>query len=97
VIPEIKQPEGEPSLSVYPNPSATDNLKIRVTLRNNDVPADIKLVDMMGKSIYKRTFTAEQLLGEVTITPDAPLLNGIYIVMVNQGSIMVNQKVVIKK
>lgn len=82
-------------LNIFPNPSSSDNIYVQVASADNAL-VQVRLVDLMGRAYYQHVFTPDQILQETRITPDAPLLNGIYVIHVTQGDALVRKKIVIR-
>lgn len=74
---------------IYPNP-ATNEINIRVT--QNYGSAQVSLVDINGRSVYKQQM---DLNGTVTVN-FGQLQAGIYILNVNNNTININEKIIIK-
>jgi hypothetical protein len=74
---------------IYPNP-ATNEINIRVT--QNYGRAQVSLVDINGRSVYKQQM---DLNGTVTVN-FGQLQAGIYILNVNNNTININEKIIIK-
>jgi len=70
----------------YPNPTNSGNLNIRVATVNSPEPVQIRMVDLMGKPLYNNSFSKQEAQQGVRITTKETLVNGIYIIMVNQGA-----------
>lgn len=83
------------TLSVYPNPATSDQLNIRVQ-SEDDAPVHVTLVDMMGKVHHEQVYEKAALDNGTPVTPTASLLNGIYVLTVNQGNRVIKEKVIIK-
>lgn len=87
--------EPEFMLYVFPNPSSSDNINIRVD-SGIDAPVNVKLIDMVGRAHYDNTFTREEAAQGAKVQPNAVLINGIYVLMVRQGNKLIKEKIVVK-
>jgi hypothetical protein len=83
------------TVNVFPNPASASNLNFRLS-SPEDGPVDVKLVDIMGRSYYKNTFSKEEAQTGAQITPSGTLINGMYIFIINQGRKTIKEKVMIK-
>jgi hypothetical protein len=83
------------SVNIFPNPSSQDNIQVKVDTKI-DGPVDVKMVDMMGRPYYRNTFTRDQIRAGAKINPNSSLINGMYVLIVNQGTATVKQKILIK-
>jgi hypothetical protein len=86
-VEEEINPEQESSfiVHVYPSPTTSDNLYIKVQSIENG-PVQVRLVDTMGKSLFERSFSKEEAGEGARISPREKLMTGIYILMINQGN-----------
>lgn len=78
------------SLTVYPNPIATDDLMVRLTTENN-LPLEIEMVNPLGQVVLTKTQTAvigSNLFGINT----EGLSKGIYILRISQGQAIIGQR-----
>jgi hypothetical protein len=62
----------------------------------SDAPVEIKMIDIMGKTYYHNSFSRHEVSRGTRITPPSTLLNGMYVLIVNQGKYTVKEKVMIK-
>ena len=85
----------ESTLEIYPNPARSSE-KLTVLVGGTNEPMRIKLMDMMGKSFLDVTVSPEEYRDGIQITPREQLSNGIYIVMINQGSRTRRQTLIVK-
>jgi hypothetical protein len=95
VIPEINPSTQFVSVNVYPNPVASNNITVIVNTAS-DAPVEIKMIDIMGKTYYHNSFSRHEVSRGTRITPPSTLLNGMYVLIVNQGKYTVKEKVMIK-
>ncbi|NJM25297.1 MAG: T9SS type A sorting domain-containing protein [Bacteroidia bacterium] len=83
------------NLTIYPNPTATDNINVQVTSRTRG-NANIELIDMVGKRMFGGSFDVDQLSEGVRIAPVESLPSGVYFVIVNQNGKLVKKKLMIQ-
>jgi hypothetical protein len=82
------------NLSVYPNPSKSDDLNVRIfSLSHSDVK--IGIMDIVGKYHYNNTFEYSEAVEGIQLTPIDPLSNGVYFVIVVQGKETIKRKIII--
>jgi len=86
----------EEAFSLYPNPSSSDNINIRIAEGLTSGQANVRVIDMMGRPVYNNAFDQQQLKDGVRITPNETLINGMYIVHVHQGTNVIKKKLMIK-
>ena len=92
----INSPETILETDIFPNPIAPgDALSIRVNGASKDL-LHVSVVNVMGKVYHYETFTAEELTGDITIAPQQLLDQGIYIVIIKQGSQELRNRIVVK-
>jgi hypothetical protein len=83
------------TVNVFPNPSSADNIHLQVETAAN-IPVRVRMIDMVGRPHYQKVFTPEQLQAGAKITPNGTLLNGIYIILIDQGNTRIKQKISIQ-
>jgi dienelactone hydrolase len=92
----VTEPENEGlDVQVFPNPSSTGDFNIQVSAAN-DAPVEVQVVDLLGGRRYFHVFTSDQLAEEIKVSPNTPLADGLYIVLVNQGRLKVKKKILIQ-
>lgn len=84
------------TVTVSPNPTSTHNIQVRVGTLTSDAPVQVKMIDMVGKAHFTNVYTRAQVQEGVKVTPNAALLNGMYIIIVNQGSQVQKEKIMIR-
>ena len=82
-------------MKLYPNPSTSDNVFVNFEPETDD-PVEVSMVNLVGKSYFRQTVAAEDARGGIHIRPSSSLTNRIYVVMVNQGSRLAKEKIVIQ-
>ena len=81
---------------IFPNPiKPGDVLSIRVNGASTEA-LQVRVVNVMGKEYHQETFAAEELTGDITIAPQKLLDQGIYIVIIKQGSQELRNRIVVK-
>lgn len=92
----LEEPGKQPfNLRLYPNPSTSDNIFVNLE-PESDSPVEINLVNLVGKSYFRQTVQPADVRNGVQIRPQSSLTNGIYVVIVNQGSKLAKEKIVIR-
>lgn len=92
----LEEPGKQPfNMKLYPNPSTSDNVFVNFEPETDD-PVEVSMVNLVGKSYFRQTVAAEDARGGIHIRPSSSLTNGIYVVMVNQGSRLAKEKIVIQ-
>ena len=82
-------------VNIYPNPSTSENVFVQVESLHEG-PVQVKMIDMMGRPHYTNTHSAEELQRGTTLKPNHLLINGVYLIVVNQGKRVEKERVVIK-
>jgi hypothetical protein len=82
------------SLSVFPNPTRSDNLNIQVTTAG-EAPVEVRLVDQFGKEHFKQSFEASALQSQQPVNASG-VPDGIYVLWVNQNGRQEKRRVVIR-
>jgi len=82
------------NLSVYPSPTTADNINVKVKSIDTK-PVQVRLIDTMGRSMFDNSFSSE-LASEGVRISSKESLNGIYFILVNQGNLQREERVVIK-
>ncbi|MEO5602060.1 MAG: PA14 domain-containing protein, partial [Cyclobacteriaceae bacterium] len=83
-------------MDIYPNPIRPSE-SMNVVINGSSEPVKVKLMDLMGKSYYEKTFSADDLTLGTQILPTEQLIQGIYIMVIHQGNKTVKQKVIVKE
>jgi hypothetical protein len=69
--------KGKFSLTAYPNPA---NTQLSVQLNKSEVGGEIKVIDLLGHSVIRKTIESS-----LSILNTANLPSGIYVVQINKG------------
>jgi hypothetical protein len=84
-------------VNVFPNPlSSSQTITVQVEVQSQE-PVQIRLMDMVGKHFYSGVFESHQVSEGATIAPRERLVNGMYLIIVNQGSKAVKEKVLVNE
>lgn len=83
-------------MDIYPNPIRPSE-SMNVVINGTSEPVKVKLLDLMGKSYYEKTFAADDLTLGTQILPNEQLIQGLYIMVIHQGNRTVKQKVIVKE
>ena len=79
-------------MMIYPNP-ATDYTNLTINAAEEGI-FNLMIVDMAGKSI--QTKKLELTAGENTVNLDlSSITNGVYMVSLNKGSLIINKKLIV--
>ena len=100
VVTAIGDPDNGPEdsfiVSVFPNPTTQNNIRVMV---ETVIPAAIrvKLLDLTGSNLFESTFQPEEIVQGVSVTPAGVMNTGLYLIVVEQGGIVVRKKVLIRR
>jgi hypothetical protein len=100
VITGIGEPDNGPEdsfiVSVFPNPTTQDNIKVMVeTVMPH--PLRVRLLDMQGSNLFEQIFQPEEIVQGVSISPQGVMNTGMYLVTVEQGGFVIRQKVIVRR
>ncbi|HET9485928.1 MAG TPA: T9SS type A sorting domain-containing protein [Chryseosolibacter sp.] len=93
--PENLMAEEDFAFNVYPNPASADNINLQLQGMEN-LPVEVRIVDQLGRELYKNTFDSPSLSNGQQLTLPTPAKGGVYIVMIDQGGRQLRKKVVLK-
>jgi hypothetical protein len=82
------------ALSVYPNPAKNGNINITITSHSTH-PIEVKLVDILGKTLFTNSFTTQQTEKGVNLNVHETLGNGIYFITAVQDNHLIKKKVIV--
>jgi predicted esterase/chitodextrinase len=83
-------------LNTYPVPASTQNLTIRVQSPSPEKVL-IRIMDMTGRSLYLRWFSAAELGDGLPVNRDStPFKDGIYYIIATQGHQEIRKKIVVR-
>jgi hypothetical protein len=85
----------ESALTVFPNPTSPSNINVMMDSPGPE-PVQIQMIDFSGRTIYQGEFIPERVNEGVTITPSESLLDGLYLLRVNQNGRTIQKRVSIK-
>jgi hypothetical protein len=93
----VEDPSNSSTLrvSLYRNPSSADDINVNIE-SILDSPVQVRMLDMMGRPHYNKVYERNELQGTTRITPNSPLTNGIYILVVTQGKTVLKEKILIR-
>lgn len=100
VVTAIGDPDNGPEdsfiVSVFPNPATQNNIRVMV---ETVIPAAIRvqLLDLTGSNLFESTFLPEEIVQGVSVTPAGVMNTGLYLIVVEQGGIVVRKKVLIRR
>lgn len=84
------------TLEAYPNP--TDDSNINLNISTGDLaPVRVRMMDVYGRVYFEEVYTPEQLLRSIKVEASERLKQGVYIVLVEQGSQKSQRRVVINR
>jgi hypothetical protein len=84
VVTGLENTEGG-SLSVYPNPTKTDAIHIKGSVRG-DGAANIRIIDVAGREIFRAEVLLDNLNSGIRIQPGIRLEPGIYVLVLEKKS-----------
>ena len=100
VVTAIGDPDNGPEdsfiVSVFPNPTTQHNIRVTV---ETVIPAAIrvKLLDLTESNLFESIFQPEEIVQGVSVTPIGVMNTGLYLIVVEQGGIVVRKKVLIRR
>jgi hypothetical protein len=86
--------ENTEKFHVFPNPADQQNINVQFQTQSRS-KVSMAIIDPVGKIIYRREFDPNEISEGVKVTPEVRLPGGLYIVMLNQGSVKLQQKLLI--
>lgn len=89
-------PEDSFQVNVYPNPATQNNINVQVLTVSN-TPVRVKLLDPVGRNLFEGRFDPLEIAQGINILPPGVVNTGMYVVMVMQGNIRIQQKVIIRR
>jgi chitodextrinase len=78
------QENGSSLYNLYPNPTTSEN--IQIVTGKKGITADIRIMDILGKEIYKTTHTSGSN-GTIMIKTPNVLSDGVYFLMIDDGGV----------
>jgi hypothetical protein len=85
----------EEPISVYPNPATQNDLNVRIVDAQQGL-TNIKLMDIQGRPIYDRNFEQLEVQQGVRIEPTQTLIDGMYVIVVQEATRVSKLKVIIR-
>ena len=84
------------AFDVYPNPAKADN--INLNLRGvEETPVQVRIIDGLGRELYNNTFENPSLATGTQLTLPKDTRAGVYVLMINQGTLQLRKKVVVNE
>jgi hypothetical protein len=81
---------------VYPNPTTQDNLHVQVETVL-PAPVQVKLLDPLGRDLFEGVFQPAEISQGISIGPSGTMDTGLYVVLVKQGKLQVQRKVLVQR
>ncbi|MDN5199954.1 DUF4347 domain-containing protein [Fulvivirgaceae bacterium BMA10] len=81
---------------LYPNPTSKDNMNLQVLTQNRENVVSVTLVDLMGKKFFEQKYDPSEFNKDQKIHTIAELRSGIYILIVEQGTKQIKEKIIIE-
>jgi predicted esterase len=94
-VEEVEIGPEELSVSVYPNPTRSENIRLNIQVPGAGV-VKVQLMDQMGRSYFQDELQGISGEGEAELSVPGGLADGIYLLRVSHGHQHVVEKVVIK-
>ena len=82
-------------VTVFPNPASAGDINFLLD-SNDEQPVEVIMIDFTGREVYRSQFNAGDANQGSRITPDEALIEGIYILKVNQSGKTVMRRVSVK-
>ena len=89
-------PEDSFVVSIFPNPTTQDNIRVMVETVL-PAPVRVRLLDLTGSNLFEGIYQAEEIVHGISLSPEGLMNTGMYLVMVEQGGLVVRKKVVVKR
>lgn len=89
-------PEASFIVSVFPNPTTQDNIRVMVQTVLGS-PVRVQMLDLSGRSLFDGTFLPEEISQGIGLNPYGVMQSGLYLITVQQGRLMSRQKVVVRR
>ncbi|TRX60121.1 prolyl oligopeptidase family serine peptidase [Fulvivirga sp. M361] len=86
----------ENKIQLYPNPTDRGEFTLKGLVDGSDQPITVKLLDYIGREYISRSYEVDEFSRGVEISYNSGVPAGIYVVLVNQGSEVIQKKLVIK-
>jgi len=83
------------SVSVYPNPSSGNFLKITIG-QNTATQVEIKIYTALGDVIHTETYNLSSSTQTLTLTPSAKLKEGIYMISVKTSEAQITRRIIVR-
>lgn len=78
--------------SIYPNPTTQNRINIQLQSKLHD-PVSIVIIDPAGRKLYENI---SDFKDNIEVTPSVYIENGMYIILIRQGTSMLNKKIIIR-
>jgi predicted esterase len=89
-------PEDSFRVSVYPNPTTQDNVHVIVETVL-PAPVQVSMLDPLGRDLFHGTFQPTEISQGISISPPGTMDTGLYVVVVTQGKLQVQRKIIVKR
>jgi len=100
VVTAIGDPDDGPEdsflVSIYPNPTTQENINVIIETVIL-APVRVRLLDAMGRNVFEEIFDPEVITRGVRISPAGTMNTGMYVVAVEQGGVVVREKVIVRR
>jgi hypothetical protein len=84
-------------ISVYPNPTTSENINVKMEAIMDQKSLLVELIDPMGRRIAVHQAEPGELIDGIQLLPAEKLSTGFYIIKVSQGNSTVRQRLIISK
>lgn len=78
--------EGQPEVTVFPNPSPGDVIGLQFAHFDSGIPLGISLYDLSGKLLWKQDLVSTGGMQEFRFSPDSRLAAGTYLIKISDGN-----------
>lgn len=75
----------EDAVSVFPNPTDQNNINVRVE-DAAEGQVNVQMIDISGRRMYDHVFDHTEVRQGVQISPNATLQDGMYVIMIREGT-----------
>jgi hypothetical protein len=83
------------SVDVFPNPTMSTSFTVSIN-SSLDLPIEVEVFDMMGRTNFASTLSAEESGSSLSITLPSTVPAGLFVVSVRQGRSIVKKKVLVR-
>jgi hypothetical protein len=91
------RPGGRLVINVYPNPTTSENINVKMEAIIEQKSLRVELIDPMGRRIVVHQVEPGELIEGIQLLPVEKLNTGFYLIIVSQGNSTVRQRLIISR